>query len=155
MARKRKNNPIARNRKAWRDYAILERYEAGIELRGTEVKSIRSGYASLDRAYASWEDGELYLYNMHIKPYEYGNVHNHDPVRPRRLLMHRKEIKHLSDLVKQKGFALVPLKVYEKRGYFKIQIGLCKGKSKGDKRETLKRRTAEREANRAISQMRY
>ena len=143
---------IASNRKARRDYHILDTLEAGIELRGTEVKAIRLGHISLEESFAAIENGrEVFLYQAHVQPYEYGNVHNHDPVRPRRLLLHRQEILRLAGQTAQKGCTLVPLQVYLKHGRVKIEIGVCKGKHHEDKREDLKRRTADRESQRAIA----
>lgn len=143
---------ITTNRKALRDYHVIERIEAGIELRGTEVKSIRQGSLTLNEGYARLEkNGNVVLHGVHINPYDHGNIHNHDPVRPRRLLLHRQEIKKLFGLTTIKGHALVPLKAYFKRGHVKIELGLCKGKQTADKREDLKRKTADREARRAMA----
>lgn len=144
--------PITTNRKALRDYLVMERVETGIELRGTEVKSIRQGNLTLNEGYARLEkSGEVYLYGVHINPYDHGNVHNHDPVRPRRLLLHRSEIKKLFGQTAIKGHALIPLRAYFKRGRVKIEVGLCKGKQNIDKREDLKKKTADREAERAMA----
>lgn len=145
---------IATNRKAFRDYHILERMEAGIQLRGTEVKSIRARRVSLNESYAKVEGNELVLHNLHIEPYDHGNVFNHDPIRPRRLLLHRSEIRRLVGQIAEKGRTLIPLSLYLKRGLVKVEIALCTGKQHKDKRETLKRRTAEREAQRAIAEHR-
>lgn len=134
----------------FRDYAVLERIEAGIELVGTEVKSVRAGRANLTGGFATVENGELVLQAVNISPYEHGNRFNHDPVRPRRLLLHAREIARLAASVSQKGLTLLPLKLYFKRNWLKVELGLCKGKKYGDKRETLKKRTAEREARRAV-----
>lgn len=142
---------LATNRKARRDYQILEKLEAGIELRGTEVKSIRAGKASLGESYARVEGNEVILHGLHIEPYAHGNRFNHDPVRPRRLLLHKQEISRLHGQVAVKGRTLVPLRLYLKRGRVKVELGLGKGKHDQDKRETLKRRTADREAQRAIA----
>lgn len=142
---------IAGNRRARRDYQVLESMEAGLELRGTEVKSLRAGHASLDGSFARVDRGQLFLEGANIKPYEQGNVHNHDPVRSRRLLLHRAEIDRLASTVAEKGLTLIPLKLYFKRGKAKLQLGLCRGKQVHDKRETLKRKTADREAQRAMS----
>jgi len=141
---------LALNRKALRDYVVQERHEAGIELRGTEVKSVREGHINLSGAYANVEGGQVKLYNVNIPAYEYGNRFNHEPDRPRRLLLHRKEINRLQVQTEQKGYALIPIRVYSMRGLIKVELGLCKGKRRGDKREVLKRRTADREADRAI-----
>ncbi len=130
---------------------MLETIEAGLELRGTEVKSIRAARVSLNESYAKLHKGEVYLYELDIQPYEFGNVFNHDPRRVRRLLLHKKEIERLFSSVQIKGLALIPLKLYFKRGRVKVEMGLCKGKHTQDKRETIKRRTADREAARAIA----
>ena len=144
-------NVIATNRKARRDYHILDTLEAGIELRGTEVKSLRAGNVSLNEGYARIQKGEVYLLDMHIMPYEYGNAYNHTALRPRKLLLHRREIAKLIGRVAEKGQTLIPLRIYLKRGRFKVEIGICKGKQTHDKRETLKRKTADREAQRTIA----
>ena len=138
------------NRKAGHDYFIEERYEAGIELCGTEVKSIRQGTLNLKDSYCSVKDGELYVYGMHISPYEKGNIFNRDPVRPRRLLMHKKEIRKLYATVKQDGLALIPLSVYFKNSKVKIEVGLCRGKKLYDKRESAAKRDAGREMDRMM-----
>jgi len=145
---------LAANRKALRDYHVLERFEAGIALRGTEVKSARAGHVSLAGAYGRAEPDGITLHGMTIQPYEHGNRFNHEPDRPRRLLLHKREIDHLSAQVEQKGCALVPLNVYLKKGLVKVEIGLCRGKTHGDKRETMKRKTAQREAERAMAERR-
>jgi SsrA-binding protein len=142
---------VATNRKARRDYQVLEKYEAGIELRGTEVKSLRDGKVSIAESYARIEDGEVFLHQLHIMPYEYGNVHNHDPVRVRRLLLHKHEIKTLFGKTAVKGNALIPLRIYFKRGKAKVELALCRGKQQQDKRETIKRKTAQREAERTMA----
>ena len=142
---------IASNRRALRDYTVLSRHEAGIALRGTEVKSLRLGHVSTIGSFASIEQGELFLNGLTIQPYEFGNRFNHDPDRPRRLLMHRQEIVRLRVQVEQKGLTLIPLKLYFKKGRVKVEIGVCRGKRQEDKRETLRRRTADREAERAIA----
>ena len=140
----------AQNRKAYHDYFVEDQYEAGIELCGTEVKSIRQGALNLKDAYCSVKDGELYVYGMHISPYEHGNIFNRDPIRPRRLLMHRREIMKLYGTVKQDGLALIPLSVYFKHSRVKVEVGLCRGKKLYDKRESAARRDASREMDRAI-----
>ena len=143
---------IATNRKAHRDYHVLDKLEAGVELRGTEVKSIRQGNLNLTDGHARLEkNGEVYLYGVHVNPYDHGNVHNHEPTRPRRLLLHRREIKRLFGQTAVKGHSLVPLRAYFKRGRVKIELGLCKGKQTIDKREDIKRRTADRETERAMA----
>lgn len=141
---------IAQNRKARYEYTILETVEAGIVLKGTEIKSIRAGRINLKDGYASIRDGEIWLYNVHISPFEQGNQFNHDPVRPRKLLMKKKQIDSLFGEVKQGGNTLVPLKVYIKNGFAKVLIGLAKGKKQYDKRETIKRREQDRQMRRAI-----
>lgn len=145
-----KGKLIAQNRKARHDYFIEETYEAGIVLRGTEIKSIRAGRVNLKDSFARVENGEMYLYNMHISPYEQGNRYNHDPVRTRKLLLHKKEINKLIGDTKEQGYSLIPLKLYIKNGYAKVLLGLGKGKKKYDKREDLKRREAKREIERAF-----
>jgi SsrA-binding protein len=138
------------NHKARRDYFINETCEAGIELKGTEVKSLRNARASIDDAFARVERNQVWLYNAHINPYEFGNRNNVDPLRPRRLLLHKKEIDRLAGQLGNKGMALVPLKIYFTKSFAKVLLGLGKGKSQIDKRETLKRKTAEREIDRAL-----
>jgi SsrA-binding protein len=145
---------IAVNRRALHDYFVLERLETGIELRGTEVKSVRDGHISLVGAHALLEKGALVLFNVNIAPYEHGNRFNHDPDRPRRLLCHRREIRKLEAHSEQQGHALIPLSVYFKRGFVKIELGICKGKREFDKRETIRTRTADRDARRAMANAR-
>lgn len=142
---------LANNRSAFRDYHVLDRFEAGIQLRGTEVKSCRAGSIQLAGGYCRVENGEVLAFNVNIAPYEFGNQFNHSPDRPRRLLLHRKEIRRLQTASEQKGHTLIPLSMYLKKGFVKIEIGVCRGKTKYDKRETIKRRTADREAERAIA----
>lgn len=141
---------VAQNKKARHDFFIEETYEAGISLAGTEVKSIRAGHVNLKDSYCSVKDGELFVLGMHISPYEQGNIFNKDPLRPRRLLMHKQEILRLFGLIKKEGYALIPLSVYFKRSKVKLSIGLAKGKKLHDKRETIARRDAEREMDRTI-----
>ena len=138
------------NHKARRDYFINETYEAGIELKGTEVKSLRNARASIDDAFARVERSQVWLYNAHINPYEFGNRYNVDPLRPRRLLLHKKEIDRLASQLGAKSMALVPLKIYFTKSFAKVLLGIGKGKSQIDKREVLKRKTAEREIDRAL-----
>ena len=145
---------LAANRRAMRDYMVLERIEAGLELKGTEVKSIRAGHLSLVGAFARVEGGEAFLCGMNVTPYEYGNRFNHEADRIRRLLLHRREIQRLLVQTDQKGHTLIPLSIYLKRGKVKVEIGICRGKQQRDKRETLRRRTADREAERAMSRNR-
>ncbi|WP_110928524.1 SsrA-binding protein SmpB [Bacillus massiliglaciei] len=141
---------LAQNKKAYHDFFIEETWEAGIVLQGTEIKSIRSGKVNMKDAYAKIENGELYLHNMHISPYEQGNRFNHDPLRTRKLLLHRKEINKLIGETKEIGYTIVPLKMYLKNGYAKVLIGLGKGKKQYDKREDLKRKEAKRDIERAF-----
>jgi SsrA-binding protein len=151
MARDTKEKLIATNRKAFFDYEIEDKIEAGIVLKGTEVKSMREGRVNLREAYASVQNGEAVLHNCHISPYTHGNIMNHDPVRPRRLLLHRKEINTLQGKTQQKGLTLVPLRVYfSDRGHVKVELGLAKGKKQYDRRETIKDREAAREIQRQI-----
>lgn len=141
---------VARNKKAYHDYFVLESFEAGIELFGTEVKSVRQGKINLKDAWCSIEGGEIYVNGMHISPYEFGNIFNRDPMRKRRLLMHKREINRLYGTLKQQGLTLIPLSAYFNRGRLKIQVGLCKGKKNYDKRESIARKDAEREAAREL-----
>ena len=149
-----KTKQIAKNSKAFHDYFVEDRYEAGIELFGTEVKSIRAGTLNLKDSWCSIKDGEIFVNGMHISPYEKGNIFNRDPVRVRRLLMHKREIAKLHALVKQDGYALVPLSVYFKDARVKVEVGLCKGKKNYDKRDSMARRDAQREMDRAMKQRR-
>jgi SsrA-binding protein len=140
------------NRKATHDYFVMERVEAGIELVGTEVKSVRNGEANLTGAYAKIENGQMFLHQVSIPLYEFGNRFNHDMLRIRRLLLHAKEIRHLQAQQEQKGLALVPLRMYlTPKGKVKVELAVCRGKAQEDKRETIRRREADREAARAIS----
>ncbi|USK33502.1 SsrA-binding protein SmpB [Bacillus sp. F19] len=141
---------VAQNKKANHDYSIEETYETGIVLQGTEIKAIRAGRVNLKDAFARVQQGEVFLHNMHISPYEQGNRYNHEPLRTRKLLLHRKEISKLIGLTKEEGYALVPLKVYLKNGFAKVLLGLGKGKKKYDKREDLKKKEAKREVERAF-----
>jgi len=146
------NKTVATNRKAYHDYHIDERLEAGIALTGTEIKSVRRGMVSLRDSFARVEQGEVLLYNMNISPYEYGNRFNHEPRRVRRLLLHKAEIRRLAGKTQERGFTLVPLKVYLKRGIAKVELALVKGKKLYDKREDIRKRELEREADRAIKE---
>ncbi|NLA87571.1 MAG: SsrA-binding protein SmpB [Clostridiales bacterium] len=143
---------IAYNRKAYHDYFVLEKLEAGIELYGTEVKSIRMGNINLRDAYCIVKDGELFVRGMHISPYEKGNIFNRDPLRPKRLLMHKREIIKLYGRIKQEGLTLIPLSVYFKDSIVKIELGLCKGKKLHDKRDAAAERDAGREMDRSIKE---
>lgn len=141
---------IATNRRARFDFAISETYEAGLVLLGSEVKSLRNGHADLKDSYAAVKDGELWLYGLRIKPYEYAYEGGHEPERPRKLLLHRSEIARIGAKLAQKGLTLIPTSLYFKNGKAKVELGLGKGKSRIDKRETLKRRQADREMDRAM-----
>lgn len=141
---------IAQNRRARHDYHIEDTIEAGLVLTGTEIKSIRAGRVNLKDSFARIQNGEVFLYNMHISPYEQGNRYNHDPLRTRKLLLHRREINKLIGLTKEKGYTLVPLKIYIKNGLAKLDLAIAKGKKLYDKREAMKKRDAEREAQRAL-----
>lgn len=149
---KRKVGNLTVNRRATHDYFVLEKVEAGIELVGTEVKVVRNGEAGLSGAYASVKDGQLFLNQVTIPPYAFGNRFNHDSLRTRRLLMHKREILKLQALSEQKGLSLIPLRMYlTPKGLVKVEIGVCRGKAQEDKREAIKRRDADLEARRAIS----
>ena len=141
---------VAVNRKAWHEYFIEETYDAGICLSGTEVKSIRAGKISLAESFAKVENDEVWLVNLYITPYEFGNRFNPDPRRPRKLLLHRFEIEKLKAITQQKGLTLVPLKIYFERGYAKIELGLGKGKKLYDKRDSIAEKDAQREERRAV-----
>ena len=136
---------IVENRKARRDYHLLERYEAGIALQGTEVKSLRDGKVNMSESYARVEDGEVFLLDMHISPYDNASHDNHDPKRPRKLLLHKGEIRKLDRSVQQKGFTIVPTQLYFSRGLAKVEIALARGKHEYDKRDAIKKRDADRE----------
>ncbi len=140
----------ATNRKAFHDYHILETVEAGLELTGTEVKSIREGKVNLRDSYAKARDGEVWLYNSYVATYDQGNRFNHETGRPRKLLLHRGEIAKLSGLTQDAGKTLVPLKVYDRKGHIKVELGVARGKKEYDKRESLARKEAEREVERAL-----
>lgn len=159
--KRKRRDPIAAgerdatvNRAAAHNYFLLEKFEAGIVLTGTEVKSIRSGRANLKDAYGLVKDGELWLLNAHISPYEHGNIYNHDPVRTRKLLVHAAELRKLIGKTQQKGMTLIPTRMYFKNGRVKVELALAKGKQLWDKRETERRRTADREAREAIARSR-
>ena len=149
------NRTIAENRKARHDYFVLESYEAGIELAGTEVKSIRAGVVNLKDCYCRVDNGELKVYGMHISPYNKGNIFNKDPVRERRLLLHKREILKLYNAAKKDGCTVVPLEVYLRDSRVKVEIGLAKGKKLYDKRDDAAKRAAGREMERAMSGRRY
>ena len=150
MAKKTGMKLIANNKKAFHDYFIEDTYEAGIALAGTEVKSLRSGKCSIKEAFVRVENGEVYVYGMHITPYEKGNIFNKDPLRVRKLLLHSYEINKIEAKLKEKGLTLVPLKVYFKDSLVKIEVGMARGKKLYDKRESAARRDASREMDRVI-----
>ena len=152
MPKKEGIKEIASNRKAFHDYFVEDRYEAGIELKGTEVKSIRLGTLNLKDAWCSVKDGELWVRQMHISPYEKGNIFNRDPIRPRKLLMHKREILKLYGTLKQEGLTLIPLSLYFKNGRVKVELGLCKGKKLYDKRSDMAKRDAKRTIDRALKE---
>jgi SsrA-binding protein len=143
---------IARNKKALHEYHVEDTYEAGIVLTGTEIKSIRQGRVNLKDSYARIDNGEVFLLNMHISPFEQGNRFNHDPTRTRKLLLHKEEINKLIGLTQQKGFTLVPLDVHLKNGFAKVQLALAKGKKLHDKRQTIAKRDADREIRRQMKE---
>lgn len=141
---------VAQNKKARHDYHIEETFETGLVLTGTEIKSIRAGKANLKESFARIQNGEVFLHNMHVSPYEQGNQFNHDPLRTRKLLMNRKEINKLIGITKEKGYSLVPLSMYLKRGFCKLELALARGKKLYDKRETLKKKDAQRDIERGF-----
>lgn len=144
------NRIIAQNKKAWHEYFVDEKYEAGIALFGTEVKSIRAGAVNLKDAYCDIKDGEIYVKGMHVSPYEQGNIFNKDPLRDKKLLMHKREILKLHGLVAQKGFTLIPLSLYFSGSHVKVEIGLCRGKKLYDKRDDAAKRDADRVIERSM-----
>lgn len=154
MAGQESSKVIAVNRKARHDYFVIEALEAGIELVGTEVKSIRTGAVNLKDAWVEVDCGELYVLGMHVSPYEKGNIFNRDPVRRRKLLVHRREIRHLQEQQKLQGYTLIPLQLYFKRGKVKLELGVCKGKKLYDKRADIAARDAKREIDRAMKERR-
>ena len=143
---------ITVNRAARHEYFVLETYEAGIELYGTEIKSIRNGSVNLKESWADIQNGEVFINGMHISPYEKGNIINKDPFRVRKLLLHKKEINKLAGRIKQDGLTLIPLSLYFKKQYVKVELGLCKGKKLYDKRETIAKRDAKRDIDRAMKE---
>ena len=148
---KNENRTVAQNKKAYHDYFVEETYEAGIELFGTEVKSVRQGKINLKDSWCNIVKGEIFVNGMHISPYDHGNIFNRDPLRPKKLLMHKKEILKLFGLTKQQGYAIIPLQVYFTKGKAKLLIGLCKGKKLYDKREDAAKKSANREIERNMS----
>ena len=151
---KKTDRMVAENRKAYHDYFVLEKYEAGVSLVGTEVKSVRAGNVNLKDAWCAVENGQLLLKGVHISPYEQGNIFNRDPRRDRVLLMHGREILKLFNRVRQEGLTLIPLSLYFKSGYIKVEVGLCKGKKNYDKRDSDAERSAKRTVERAIKEQR-
>lgn len=145
MAKEKGTRLIANNKKAYHDYFVEETYEAGISLAGTEVKSLRLGQCSIKEAFIGVDNGEVFIYRMHINPYEKGNIFNKDPLRTRKLLLHKYEIHKLMGKAKEKGYTLVPLKVYFKNSLVKVEVGLCKGKKLYDKREAIAKHDQQRE----------
>lgn len=150
MSKKNEGNVFARNKQAGYLYFIEDRYEAGIELLGTEVKSIRTGEVNLRDAYCDIINGEIYIVNMHISPYEQGNINNADPLRKRKLLMHKQEIRRLEQVKTIDGYTIIPLKLYLSKGKIKAEIAKCKGKKLWDKRETMKKREEDKKIRQAL-----
>lgn len=151
MAKEKKGEKlICQNKPAWRNYTVEETYEAGMVLLGTEVKSLREGRANLKDSYARVKEGEVFVYDLHISPYSHGNRNNHDPLRVRKLLLHRQEIKRLYGKTRERGLTLVPLKMYFRDGKVKMEIGVSKGKKLHDRREDLKRKADRRDMERAF-----
>ena len=148
----KKDNTITLNRKAFHDYFVEETYEAGIELCGTEVKSIRQGTVNLKDSWCEVENGEMFIRNMHVSPYEKGNIFNRDPMRLRKLLLHKREIMRLFGYVKQDGYSLIPLSLYFKGSKVKVSLGLCKGKKLYDKRDDMAKKAANRDIDRAMKE---
>ena len=152
---KESTKTITQNKKAHHDYFILESYEAGIELCGTEVKSLRAGKVNLKDSWCNIVDGEIFVNGMHISPYDHGNIFNRDPMRVRKLLMHKKEINKLFGTLQQQGLSLIPISLYFKGSKVKVQVGLCKGKKLYDKRATMADRDAKRNIQRALKEKQY
>lgn len=150
MSKNNEHKLLADNRKAFHDYEILEKYTAGIVLTGTEIKSVRKGSVNLKDGFARIEDGELWLYNVHISPFENGNRYNHEPLRTRKLLLKKQEINKLIGKLKESGLTLVPINMHLEHGFAKVEIGLAKGKTLHDKRETISKKTAKREIEKAM-----
>lgn len=147
-----KESAIVTNKSAFREYHVLDTYEAGIVLRGTEVKSIMAGRIQLKESYVAVRDDEAWLFNAHVSPYEYGNIQNHEPLRTKKLLLHRREIRKLKKAADQKGMTLVATRLYWKNSRIKVEIGIAKGKKMYDKRETLKRKTIEKETEKHLKE---
>lgn len=148
MSKEKDSRLIANNKKAYHDYFIEEKYEAGVSLHGTEVKSLRMGKCSIKESFIRIENGEVFVYGMHVSPYEKGNIFNRDPLRPKKLLMHRAEIRRLQSRIAEKGYTLVPLQVYFKNSLVKVEIGLARGKKLYDKRQDIAKKDQRREAER-------
>jgi SsrA-binding protein len=148
--KEKKTTPTIQNRKARHDFNVEETYEAGLVLKGTEVKSLRQGKASFTDSFAYLQDGEVWLRELYIKPYEHGSYYNHDPRRPRKLLLHKKEIRALDKAIQQKGYTIVPLKLYFKNGNAKVLIGVAKGKKQFDKRDSIKEKDVKRQIERNV-----
>lgn len=155
MAAEKNVPPVSANRQAYHDYFIHETYECGIALTGTEVKSIRAGRVNLRDSFARVQKGEVFLWNAHISPYEQGNIFNHDPLRTRKLLLHKKEILKIENTLKTKGYTLVPLRMYFRHGKIKVEIGLAIGKKLYDKRQDMAAKAAKRDLARRIKEQRY
>lgn len=151
MPHQRGIKPVAQNKKAYHEYFVEETYECGLCLKGTEVKSMRQGRVNLKESFCLIRNGEIFAEGMHISPYEQGSVFNTDPLRPKKLLMHKSEIRKLSGLVSRQGYTLIPLKIYLKDGRMKLELGLCRGKQLHDKRDTAAQKDAQREIERAFS----
>ena len=150
MARAKGIKPMANNKKAFHDYFVEERIDCGMELKGTEVKSMRQGRMNLKESFATVKDGEMIVHGMHISPYEQGNIFNTDPLRPKKLLLHKSQIRHLGQEAAKMGYSLIPLSEYLKDGRFKMELGLCKGKKLHDKRDSIAERDTKREMQRAL-----
>ncbi len=154
MAKQKGIKIVAQNKKAYHDYFVEETFECGLSLMGTEVKSMRQGRVNLKESFCIIRNGEIFAEGMHISPYEFGNIHNTDPLRPKKLLMHKNEIRKLAGEVSRQGYTIIPLKVYLKDSRMKLEIGLCKGKHLHDKRDAAAARDAQREVERALSRRR-
>lgn len=152
MARVKNKNNLAENRKARHDYFVEETIEAGIALVGTEVKSIRAGKCNLKDCYADVRNGEVFIYNMHISPYEQGNIFNVDPLRERKLLLHKEQISRFNGLIAREGYTLIPLSLYLKEGKVKVALGLCRGKKNYDKRDSMLKKAHKRDMERALKE---
>lgn len=153
MKEKAEEKVLCSNKKAYHDYHIEESLEAGIELKGTEIKSLREGKANLKDSYAIIKDGESFLIGCHISPYSHGNIYNHEPLRTRKLLLHKEEIRKLTGKVTQRGFTLIPLKIYLSKGRAKVEIAMARGKKLFDKREAIKEKDLRRESEKALKEM--